>query len=113
MLNLISLGGLNVIAEVGHETMHSPHWTHDDANIASFRSNPIPVVGPLPVRPITRLFFTSSQARMQRSQRMQLLCSIRKTGEDESNARRPLGGPITAPGRDPVANMSNANREPL
>ena len=62
--------GLNVMADVGHETMHSPHWTHEDPPIGSFRSKLMPALAPFPVRPITLFIFTSSQARAQRSQRM-------------------------------------------
>jgi hypothetical protein len=63
--------GLNVIALVGQETMHSPHWTQVDWPIGMFRSKPIPAVTPFPVRPMTWFSLTSSQARTQRSQRMQ------------------------------------------
>ena len=59
--------GLNTMADVGQEIMHSPHWTQDDSPIGSFKSKLMPADGPLPVRPMTLLFFTSSQAREQRS----------------------------------------------
>ena len=49
--------GLKLIAVVGQETMHSPHWTQPDSPIGSFRSKPMPAVAPLPVRPMISLCF--------------------------------------------------------
>jgi len=63
--------GLKVMAEVGQETMHSPHWTQEEEPMGSLRSKLTPAVAPLPVRPRTSLPLTSPQARTQRSQRMQ------------------------------------------
>ena len=45
--------GLKVMALVGQETMHSPHFTQLDSPIGSLRSKLMPAVFPLPVRPIT------------------------------------------------------------
>ena len=65
--------GLKVMAVVGQETMHSPHCTQLDSPIGSFKSKPIPAVFPFPVRPMTWFSITLSQARTQRSHRMQAL----------------------------------------
>ncbi len=44
--------GLKLIAVVGQETMHSPHWTQPESAMGSFRSKPMPALAPLPVRPM-------------------------------------------------------------
>ena len=46
--SLICATGLKVIALVGQETMHSPHFTQLDSPIGSLRSKPMPAVAPLP-----------------------------------------------------------------
>ena len=51
--------------------MHSPQPTQVEAAIGTSVSKAMPAWWPLPVRPMTKLFFTSEQPRMQRSQRMQ------------------------------------------
>ena len=73
-----------MIALVGQETMHSPHWTQPDSPIASSRSNAMPAVEPLPVRPMMLLRFTSSHARAQRSHSTHALWSTMKTGDESS-----------------------------
>src|ERR1043166_9771453 len=80
------------MALVGHETMHSPHDTQLELPISSFRSKLMPAFAPLPVRPMTRFCCTSSQARMQRAQRMHAPWSTWKTVDEVSLLRRPTNG---------------------
>src|SRR5215471_7208642 len=76
--------GLLNRAPVGQTEAHSPHDTQVDWPIGAFRSKPIWACAPFPVRPMTSLFWMSSQPRMQRSQRMQALWSTAITGEEGS-----------------------------
>src|SRR3989442_7497095 len=87
---LVSDSGASIVsallnnAPVGHTAAHSPHDTQVDSPMGRLRSKPIWVSAPLPVRPMTSLFWISSQPRMQRSHRMQALWSTAMTGEDTS-----------------------------
>ena len=89
-----------VNAPVGHETMHSPQATHDEAPIGASRSKAIRALYPLPIRPMTWLSRMSLQPRMQRSQRMQALWSTSMTSDESSclrgSRREKRGGPISS-----------------
>ena len=88
--------GLLVSAPVGQAATHSPQDTQDDAPIGSLRSNAMSVLNPLPLRPITSLPWTSSQARVHRSHRMQASWSTAMTGLDRSTPRpEPRGSPLS------------------
>ena len=79
--------GLLVNAPVGQAATHSPHVTHEEAPIGSFRSKAMRVEYPFPLRPMTSLPWMSSQARTQRSHRMQASWSTAMTGLDRSVPR--------------------------
>src|SRR5690348_18325167 len=87
-----SVSGLLTRAPVGHEAAHSPQETQVLAPIGWFRSKAMAVAWPLPLRPMTSLDWTSSQARMQRSQRIQAWWSTAMTGEERSFGRRAVCG---------------------
>src|SRR5437867_9759676 len=92
---LVSDSGASIVsallnsAPVGHTAAHSPHDTQVDSPMGRLRSKPIWVSAPLPVRPMTSLFWISSQPRIQRSHRMQAWWLTEMTF-DEASFGRPL-----------------------
>src|SRR5690242_19563287 len=69
-----------VIAPVGQETMHHPQLTQVLSPIGLLLSNEMLVRFPLPIRPMTKFWATSVQARTHRSQTIQALWSIATEG---------------------------------
>src|SRR3954452_2606696 len=88
--------------------MHQPQLTQLLSPIGLLSSNEMLVRFPLPIRPMTRFWATSVQARTHRSHRMQALWSIAIDGLEKSvpfeYARGVKGetntGPAGATGRD-------------
>src|SRR3954452_22264206 len=82
--------------------MHQPQLTQLLSPIGLLSSNEMLVTFPLPIRPMTRFWATSVQARTHRSHRMQALWSIAIDGLEKSvpfeYARGVKGGADHRPG---------------